>query len=362
MSELKVSDYREYVGSTASEIGYDTEVVNTRVVDYFSEAGQRIGLSISEPVGGFESTVLMPQTHDYRNEPLSIRRAEIMAHHLGARVALIEVPGTVGLIYPDEENEQGYATYTSSKPLAGSRQTLHQLKNTVNGDFIHHSRVQLDALDSTIGLDASDRLILFGESMGSVLATDMLRHIGQRGLTLDALVLHETVNAYGNHGIRRLFSLLNSLGGIEDERRNQYFFENEAIGHPIRAFEQMSDAQKRLDDARKKMSQQGIASLANGIGMRRGINNRLTNNLAHFGVKQPSVLLTRAVDSTVAHSHEHEMLFQQLQESLPLTSRREYWEHEDSMDVPLGHSFLVSLGRQVLYAQQLRSFIDDAVR
>lgn len=257
MYEVKTSSYKEFAGSTAGEVGYGPEVVSTQIADYFSSQGQRLGLAISEPLGGYQSTVIMPQTHDYRNEPLSIRRAEIMAHHLKSRVVLTEMPGTIGLIYPDSEDLRGYGVYTSHQHLDGALQTPLQLARAAKGDFSDHARVQLDAVSAALSLTSSDRLVLFGESMGAALTTDMVKHIGERGLHLSALVFHEVVNASGDHGLARLFSLLGGLGGAESERRDEYFAENEAIGHPIRAFEQGSTEQKRLDSARKRLSQQG---------------------------------------------------------------------------------------------------------
>lgn len=359
MIELQESGYKAFTGSSARELGYGPEVTCTQVADYISPQGQRLGLSISQPLDGYEATVIMPQGHDYRNEPISIRRAEIMAHHLKSRVVLTEVPGTVGLIYPDATDPQGYRVYESHEPLYGAAQTPSQLRGALAGNFTEHARVQLDAVSQAVSLRSSDKLILFGESMGAVLSTDLVQCIGERGLTLSAVVLHEAVNASGDHGIRRLISLLSNLGGIENDRRDGYFVENEEIGHPIRAFEQTSPEHMQLDKARKKMSQQGLAALVNGIGMRKGLNNRLVDNLSRFGSHWPPVLLTRGYDSTVSHADEYDALTGQLQSDAP--GRVRSWEYSDA-SVPTGHSFLMSLGRQTLYAQKLRHFIEAAAQ
>jgi hypothetical protein len=361
-TEKHETDYRAFIGATDSELGYGLEAVSTELHDYISPSGQRVGVSVSKPTGGYEATVLMPQPHDYRNEPLSIRRAEIMASKLNARIALLETPGTVGLLEPDN-TPQGYHVYTETTPLKGAQQTLRQLRGAVNGDFSEHAAVQLDAATDTLSLNSSDQLMLFGESMGVVTATDMIRHIGERGLSLSTVMLHEVVNASGSHGLGRLISLLSNLGSVENDRRDGYLAENDAIGHPMLAFEQMSDSNKRLDTERKKFTQQGIASLANGLGMRVGIEPRLVSAISRFGKSAtPEILLTKGAQSTVSHADEYSRLQGELSNTTGHLAP--VWEHVDPSgeNLPIGHSFLMSFGRQAMYAGQLRGFISDSER
>jgi len=355
------NDYRVFKDVSARDLGYDSSQVQTSVYDYISKEKQRIGLAVSTPVDGFESTIIMPQSHDYRNEPLAIRRSQIMATQLGARVALVETPGTVGLIRPDTDNPSGYSIYDDDAALTGAAPTLRQLRGALIGDFSAHSEAQLDAAVDTLGITSQDRLMLFGESMGAVTSVDMLRSIGERGLTLDAIMLHEVVNVSHPHGWQRLFSLLNNLGGIENDRRNMYFLENNEIGHPIQAFELVSDEQKRLDRARKSMAQQGVASLVDGLGMRAGIDRRLMENIARFGNKPPVVHIGRASSSSVSHQAEYSAFANELDNRFGTGLTFGSWEYVDTGEMPLGHSMLVSLGRQATHAQRLREFLEKTI-
>lgn len=350
MIEKKLSDYREFRDSTPAELGYGPDVVNSKVIDYKSHSGQHIGVFVTEPYGGFGGTIIMPQSHDYRNEPLVMKRAEIIASHTGNRVALVETPGTVGLVYPDN-NIQGYEIYDSIEPIEGGRQTFNQLKRASMGDFTEHASLQLDAVEDVLHLTDSDRLTLFGESMGAVTSTEMIRHIGRRGLRLDTVILHEVVNPSRDRGLLWLRALLSSLTTIENDRRDQYFLENEFIGHPIRAFEQTSEEQSKLDKARKNLYQQGLGSLANGLGMRIGIGPKLIDSLKKFDNVTPEILLSRGVNSQVAEKKEYEQLQDSLrQHSFPVSA----WEWEDfTGEQEIGHSFAVSLGRQAIFAREL---------
>ncbi len=350
------TDYRSFTGTSDAELGYGPEAVHSRVVDYRAENGQQVGVFATEPHDNTaDKTIIMPQSHDYRNEPLSMRRAEIIASRTNSRVALLETPGTVGLIYPAPETPLGYEIYDSIRPLPGARPTADQLKGALRGDFREHAAVQLDAVTDALGLAENDNLILFGESMGAVTATAMAQHIGERGLQLNGLLLHETVNATGNKYPGWLIKLLKNLGGIENDRRNGYFAENAEIGHPIVAFEQTSTLNKRLDDARKRPSQQGIASAANGIGMRVGLEPALLDTLHRFGAKQPEVLLSRGRESTVSDAAEYQALGEALHSR---GTRTREWELIDTDEVPMGHSLLMSLGRQATHASRLADYLN----
>ncbi len=351
------SDYRLYKGADSADLGYGPEVVDSYLVDYEAANGQQVGVFVAEPLSGSDRTIIMPQQHDYRNEPLSMRRAEILATNTHSRVALVETPGTVGLIFPDISNPNGYTVYGSTEPLKGGFQPLSQFKGALKGDFSEHAGIQLDAATSVLGLTEKDRLVVFGESMGAVTGAELTRHIGMRGLQLDALVLHETVNASGNKSIASLVPLLTRLGGIESDRRNQYFEENTAIGHPIKAFEQGSPAQKELDSARKSPKQQARAGISNGIGMRVGVEEKLFDTLGRFGKKRPAVLLSRGEDSSVAHRDDYEALYERLNDSGFDTS---VWEFKDlDQNQEVGHFLLMSIARQAVQACQLYEFLDS---
>lgn len=344
------SDYREYLGASDAELGFGSEKVTSRVIDYKTDTGQQIGVFVTEPIDGFDSTTIMPEQHDYRNEPLVMRRAEIIASQTHSRVVVVETPGTVGLVYPDD-SPQGYGIYSSTRKIEGGGPTKAQLVAAVKGDFSEHASLQLDAVVDTLNVNQSDRLVLFGESMGAVASSEMVRTIGERGLQLNTLILHEVVNPSQDNSFPWLVSLLTKLSGVESERRNRYFDENTRIGHPIKAFEQTSKANQRLDSARKSFKQQGFASIANGIGMRTGIEPKLLASLKRFGSTAPHIVLSHGSDSTVASAAEYETLSSALKDQGQNVIS---WEFIDKMEQQeVGHFFLMSLGRQAAYAEAI---------
>lgn len=95
--------------------------------------------------------------------------------------------------------------------------------------------------------------------------------------------------------------------------------------------------------------------------MRKGINNRLVNNLSRFGSRQPAVALIRGSESIVSHRNEYEALSEQLRSELPRLDRIRSWELNDLDSQPVGHFFLMSLGRQAMYARELRQFVEATV-
>lgn len=356
MNSIRASEYRDFMGATNAELGTSSEVVHSRLYDYRTEANQQIGIFVAEPLKHNGSTIIMPAQHEYRNEPLVMQRAQIMAHHTGGRVALVEMPGTVGLVHPYNNDPRGYDIYSSTEKLEGAQQTPSQLISAARGDFSEHAGLQLDAVTKVLSLQEADPLILFGESMGAATATEMVRHIGQRGLALDAIVLHEVVNPSTKRSIPWLFPLLKNLGGTESQLRNDYFQENEEIGHPIVAFEQSSKANKRLDDARKSITQQAFGGIANGLGMRSGVEPKLLTALKGFGAKTtPSVLLTRGYDSAVTNDQEYAEFTNGLADNGIVVDVAHY---KDALEQQrLGHFFLFSLGRQAAFAQNLRALL-----
>lgn len=356
MNRVILNEYRDFIGATDADLGISPQVVRTSLNTQYAKTNQEIGVFVAEPRESNGSTIIMPAQHEYRNEPLVMQRAQIMAHHTGSRIALVEMPGTVGLVHPDDNNPQGYSIYSSSNKLEGARQTVPQLISAVRGDFSEHAGLQLDAVTSALSLDSTDPLILFGESMGAATATEMVRHIGQRGLSLDAIVLHEVVNPSSRRSISWLFPLLKNLGGIESQLRNEYFQENTEIGHPIVAFEQSSESNKRLDSARKSIGQQALGGIANGLGLRTGIEPTLLDALKGFSAHiTPSVSLIRGYDSAVTDAQDYVQLANALKENGVMANVAQYKDAREQQR--LGHFFLFSLGRQAAFAQNLRTLL-----
>lgn len=93
MFKEMASDYKVYQGASDAEIGYGPLAVKSHLVDYAAENNQTIGVYVAEPVNGSDKTIIFPQQHEYRNEPFSIKRAEILASNTGSRIAMVETPG-----------------------------------------------------------------------------------------------------------------------------------------------------------------------------------------------------------------------------------------------------------------------------
>lgn len=369
----------DYKGSTPLELGYGSEASETWYEDfsYGPEAGLRIGVFAAQPkkygeidprgtlskeAAQPELTIIMPASHDYRLEPLWMRRMEIMANKMDARVIGVDMPGTTGLLKADSEG--GFETYADRKKLAGVGQSSAQLAGALRGDFTLHAQEQLTAIDYTIGLNPGGHYAIFGESMGAAVATDMIALMHDRDLDVSDVILYEMVNAFDGARPGLPLSLAKVLPGIENDRRNQYIRENTIIGHPMTAFE-LSGAtaeerafNKKLDSARKKgLGQQGLASAVNGLGMMHGRFTSLSNSLYRYTYeKAPRVTLVRGSDSLAASQSDYE----DFSEAFEFERKRFDTLHTidtSGLGQEMGHSHLVSLGRQAQVAEELKNRI-----
>ena len=314
----------EFEGATAAEIGYDTKSLDQRYIEWIDgDLGQRVGVYETQPHREVDVkpdvTILMQASHDYRLEPLWMRNMDIIASRTGARVVGVETPGTVGLLKAGDDGS--WSVYDSTERLSGDRQTAGQLFGALRGEFVRHAEVQLRAIRETVGLGESERIILLGESMGASVATDTLALARDQDLAVSDLVLYEMVNSHQGHNIAVPLRLMNILPGVENDRRTQGFMENAEIGHPMMAFEMMSERQRTLDEARKKLGQQGIAALVNGIGMAQGKRETLATNLlvtlvngagmAHgkldtlVGGNMPNITLVRGRESLATNRSDY---------------------------------------------------------
>lgn len=354
-----------YRGAAEAELGYGERAVTSRLFEHISPKGQRIGVYAAQPasrkdVSEPEATIIMPASHEYRLEPLWIRRMQQMATFHDARVVGVEMPGTVGLLLPDEFGKEG--VYDIEDRLEGATQTSHQILNAIRGDFREHADVQLDAIDATIGLDEKSKYMIFGESMGAAVATDMLGRMKHRGLDVEEVILYEQVNSF--HGTRPFWpiQMMSLLPGIENARRNVYIAENSDIEHPITAFELSGTTQaervyhKKLDDARKSLGQQGVAGMVNGLGMARGRVRALERSLSQYGsADKPLITLVRGRESTVTKEADFVSFAQHFKSDGQNVRTFTIIDSSNENDpVPIGHSHLFSTGRQADVAKRLR--------
>jgi hypothetical protein len=355
--QLIETDPYLFTGVSAAELGYDPASLDQRYVEWISNStGQRVGVYVTQPrmerEQKPESTIIMQAPHDYRIERLLQCRMDILASRTKSRVIGVETPGTVGLLREDGDTGTVYDTLEA---LPGAGQTPMQLLGAARGDFRRHAETQLQAITDVAGLNESDRVILLGESMGAALAVDILGIARQRGLNVTDVVLYEMVNTFKGYSISSPLRLMKILPSIENDRRNQYFEENDRIGHPMVAFEMVSDTQNALDIARKSIGQQGVASAMNGLGMARGKMNVLKRGLEFYGGNMPDVTLVRGADSLASHHSDYETLTEMLQSIGAHVTMYEVLDTRGEQEI--GHSHLVSLGRMALVSDELNSVL-----
>lgn len=354
-AETIATDPFVFEGVSLAELGYDPALLDQTYTECKSpETRQRLGIYVTQPKHENgerpNTTFIMQASHDYRLEPLWMRRMDILASRASARVIGVETPGTVGLLHTEDDGS--WQVYNDTAKLDGVGQTGLQLLGAARGDFRRHADVQLQAMTDVAGLDASDRIILLGESMGATLAVDSLEAMKKQGLTVSDVILYEMVNTFKGYDIASPFRLMKVLPTTENDRRNQYFAENEAIGRPMVAFEMVSSEQKALDDARKSVGQQGIASALDGLGMARGKVAALKKGLEMYGKHVPKMTLVRGADSLATHRSDYENLVDVLRDMGADVTMHEVIDARGEQAI--GHSHLVSLGRMALVSDWMQ--------
>lgn len=356
MTENRVlTDPYEYTGATDAQIGYGKDAVESDFLEYRSKDGQLLNLYKTRPLGMEEdeslSTVIMPASHDYRLEPLWMKRADILASNLGVEVVAVDTPGTVGLLKPDGVG--GYEAYDETTRLDGASQTMGQLVSALSGNFTPHAKLQLEAVSAVTDLDKSKDIYLFGESMGASVSVDMMKLAQEAGLPVTAVVLYEMVNIFKKYDPSKPLGLMKTLPGIENDRRNIYLNENKDIGHPQLAFEMTSERNARLDKARKGMGQQGVASAVNGLGMAKGRLDDIIDNSIVSGVDE--VHLFRGAQSNASLRKDYDLALDAMRWAGVDVYAHDVYDRAGSVD--MGHSHLVSLGRQADVASYLKKII-----
>lgn len=352
-----------YKGTSAAELGYDPEQLESNYYEWRSEDGQRVGVYATQPrmdkIGERpETTIIMQASHDYRLELLWMTRADTIASRTNTRVICVETPGTVGLLKANADGT--WEVYDSTEKLEGTKNTLQQGAAAAGGNFHLHAGVQLDAIQATAGLDPAGRLVLLGESMGAAVAVDTLKEADDRGLNVSDVVLSEMVNTFEGYDLRNPLHLARILPGIENVRRNKYFDENKEIGHPMVAFEMASDEQKRLDDARKSSRQQLFAAALNGIGMAKGKRRDVVEAIRYFGPNRPELALVRGRESVATRPDDYEGLVDALRDIGMMVTYHEVTDAHNKQDI--GHAHAVSLGRQATIADWLNRRLNGVDR
>ena len=358
--ELLPTDYRAFYGASKAELGYGNKVVDGRFIEHVAPNGQLLGIYETKSKTGDDAqsdrTIIMPASHDYRIEPNWMTRADIIASSANARVILVDMPGTTGLLHQKEGDD--WEVYQSAEPLDGAKQTPRQLQSALKGDFTPHAEVQLGSIIETVGLSENEEIILLGESMGAAVVTDMLAVADQYGLSVNEVILYETVNPFKGYRPTVPLHLMKVLSTTEINRRSDYIAENSAIGHRSTSFEMdaTNPWQKKLDSARKTLSQQAIAAGVNGLGMANGIQSRLFDTLKYIPKNnQPLLTMVRGNESTATNAKDYEALHDALQEAGMDTRMYSITDAGSDFRRPMGHSLTFSLARQKQVADTLFS-------
>ena len=358
--ELLPTDYRNFYGTTKAELGYGSEAVDSRFIENVAPNGQLLGIYETKPKTEGESqpdrTIIMPASHDYRIEPNWMTRADIVASSANARVILVDMPGTTGLLHQKDIDE--WEVYQSANRLDGAAQTPHQIQSALKGDFTPHAEIQLGSIIETVGLSEDEEIILLGESMGAAVVTDMLAVAHQQGLSISEVIYYELVNPFKGYRPAVPLRLMKVLPAVENNRRTEYISENSAIGHRSTAFEmdKTNPWQATLDKARKTLGQQAIAAGVNGLGMAMGIQSRLLTNLKHIPKsEQPTFTMVRGNESLATSDKEYEVLHEALKEVGMDVKMYSVTDANGEYKRPMGHSHTFSLGRQKEVADTLFS-------
>lgn len=341
------TDPYEYTGTSAAEIGYGDSRLSRSYDEWRDEkTGRRIGVYETKPndVDSLENTIIMQASHDYRLEPLWLAQMDIIASRTKSRVIGVEMPGTVGLL--EAQSEGKWEAYRDTTRLKGATQSFRQAMGALRGDFSSHAEMQFRAIEQTVGLDDSTRIILFGRSMGATEVIDSLDYLREHGKNVSDVVLHEIVNGFPGYKLSSPLYLAKILPSTENDRRQAYFDENTQIGHPMRAFEETSDHAQQLDSARKSLSQQAIWAAVNGIGMAQGKQEKLVRLMQSYGRDNaPRVSIFRGQESLAAHQKDNIGLCFALADVAIDVSLTQVYDKRGEQAI--GHSHLDSFGRAV---------------
>lgn len=297
--ESPVLDYRHWSGNSKRDLGIANDDKLVRVHRYVAENGQSFNVleADARKEGKDGATIVGAVSFDYRIDPLVAQKMSILAHHTSSRVLMAELPG-VTVDHEDPFNTKG------------GWQTPYQTIAAFSGNFDPIAKQQLEAVDWVAKFEDGDSIELFGQSLGAYSVTAMTRVLAKgefrKNLRVSKMTLFEPVNAYGNYFLLNQLKMLKNLATIEDALRQRYLDENEFIGHPMRAFEQIAPETARIDRHVKSRLAQFIATYASGAGLRKGLHTALYDAMANRRSDGPhlneaQIVVARAAESTVSH-------------------------------------------------------------
>lgn len=347
MSQFETAplDHRRWGGTPDAELGTEVPGRMPHLHRYAAPNGQAFNvleIDEREDKDGRKSgsTIVGALSFDYRIDPLLTQKMGILAHHNKARVLMTELPGVT------VDHDDPYHT-------RGAWQTPVQTVAAFSGNFDPLALQQLNAVDHVADFQDGEEIQLFGQSLGAYSITAMARVLASgnfpKRLAVSKMTLFEPVNAYGNYYLINQLKVLKNLATTEDARRQSYLNENEHIGHPMRAFEQLSDETRAIDNYVKSRPLQIVSTYASGAGLRKGLHTALRDATANRDADGPrlheaDITVARAIDSTVSHEKDLISLADAAHESGVPVRLVEFTSGGGDL-TPLGHHSPDSLGR-----------------
>lgn len=273
---------------------------STRVLPWRAGTSQSFNIAVAIPESRDPAgDCIVPMSHDYRIDPMVLRRLEILADGTGHRVIGVETPGI---------------TMTATNPSATRRSHVSAgaFWRAIRGDFSGIAALQTTAVKELSGAEITDARIV-GESLGAQLGASMAALSGR----VRSLDLIEPVNCRGLN-LKSLWELQRSLVGVETERKAAYVERNASTGWGnLKPFELSSPANAKIDRRLKAFHRQGRYALATALGLARGIEHEL-ERVATTG----RMRVWMADSSTVSHPGDAGWLSDHLAElGIPLDLR-----------------------------------------
>ena len=355
MNRVIPIDYRPWSESSANEIGYAGLEDTTNVHTYTHEDGTSHDVLVIDSRENKDGpTILKSASLNYRIDPLLIRQETILAHKLGARVALAELPGVSEL--PLTESGLVDTSIDIDQKISAVQQTRKEFLEISRGRFDLVAQKQLIALTDILGLSEGDTVELHGHSLGAMVAATMGRvaakHLTPVPLSISRIHLDDPSNVFNTSAMD--FARLVKSSYKETARRNElYLNENIAIGHgDVTAFDLQSVTTKAID--RYIKSRQRPVVINSLRAMRKGIAP-IIDEAIHTGLQTGSITPNTIVssshyrDSLVSNIADHEALAEQVRSHDVQTEIFEYVPADDDR-TELGHLAGTSLGRTAAIA------------
>jgi hypothetical protein len=360
MSEKVTLYLDKWKDVTDNEIGLTSGDLKTELHRYKNDQNQEFNIFIADArKSADDPTIISSTSFDYRIDPLLENSTKILANRSNARVIVSEIPGIT------MDRDHPYQT-------TGAWQTPRQTLLAFSGDFDPLTYEMLNGIKAVAGLERGAKLQFKGNSLGAYAVVSMARNIALRRIDEDYQItrmdLIEPVNSYGNYTLARQAFILRSLATTEDQRRQLYLGENTTIGHgEIKAFEQQSDENMRIDRYIKSRPRQILATYLTGAGLRKGLDSALKDALSNRDsdgphLREAKIVIARGIDSTVSFENDLISVADTVRENGGQVQTISL-KAETGDTTPIGHHVLDSYARLASYTdERLRDIKNLTVR